>query len=192
MLAADTVTSALCAHGLEMAALARRLQSLAEPGPRRDLGSQRAMLTITHSKRNGDDYVHSSVRVGEHISLCRHICKPTANAVDYLMQLPVVPGEDLTVELVTDAKYSFATFDATGDPVAMPSTPTSFSVNSSVRRVHLVGRIDAQKQYTLLLTFEPGQASVLQDITSSNAQVVRELQKDLGGHVPVFSSVLRR
>jgi len=179
MLAADTVTSALCAHGLEMAALAHRLQSLAEPGPRRDLGSQRAVLAITHSKRNGDDYVHSSVRVGEHISLCRHICKPTANAVDYLMQLPVVPGEDLTVELVTDAEYSFAAFDATGDPVAMPSTPTSFTVNSAVRRVHLVRRIDAQKQYTLLLTFEPGQASVLQDITSSDAQAVRELRTDL-------------
>jgi len=61
----------------------------------------------------------------------------------------------------------------------MPSTPTSFTVNSAVRRVHLVRRIDAQKQYTLLLTFEPGQASVLQDITSSDAQVVRELRTDL-------------
>ena len=179
MLAADTVTSALCAHGLEMAALVRRLQGLAKPGPCRAPGSQRAVLAITHSTRNGDDYVHSSVRVGEHINLCRHICKPTANAVDYLMQLPVLPGEDLTVELLTDAEYAFAAFDATGGPVAMCSTPTSFTVNSAVRRVHLLHRIDTQKQYTLLLTFEPGQASVLHGIASSDAQVVRELRADL-------------
>jgi len=178
MLARDEVTSALGVHSLEIAALCTRLHGIAGPGAAVP-GTQRAVLSIAHSTRNGDEYVHSSVCVGKHITLCRHICKPTANAVDYLMQIPLPAHDDMTIELDTATDYTFTAFDAAGAPLSMYSAPRSFTVNNAVKRVHLTNRVDAHTVYTLLLNFEVGHGGAMRNVAASDADAVRELRSDI-------------
>ena len=178
MLTPDTVTSALCAHSLDISALCTRLHLLTGQGAP-VTSTQRAVLSISNSTRNGEEYVHSSVCVGNHITLCRHICKPTANAVDYLMQIPLPAQDNMTIELDTTTDYTFTAFDAAGVPLPLVSAARCFTVNSAVRRVHLANRVDAHTVYTLLLNFEVGRGDAMRNVAASDVDVVRELRSDI-------------
>jgi len=109
----------------------------------------------------------------------RHICKPTANAVDYLMQIPLPAHDYMTIELDTNTDYSFSAFDNAGAPTPLCSTPRSFTVNSAVKRVHLTNRVDANTVYTLLLNFEVGHGDAMRNVAAADADVVRELRSDI-------------